>query len=270
MLKTNHDLKSIYIAKSILFCVINTALLKLALFITTAIPGLPNNLLSSSVGPVLVLITTFIFLKIDKKSFSDIGLKLELGTLKRFLTGFTLGALVMSIYVLAVLYSEGLRVMPNKNANFLFIFLQALPIIVLLAFMEELLFRAYPLVILENETGQIAAIIITSLLFGFYHFVNGWGIAGFISTGIWGLAFALLAVYSKGISMPTGFHAAGNLVQLALGTTGNNFSIWNTTYKNGQLVKQFTTSTSTTVIAQLLLLAIIIFFIKLLVQKPTS
>lgn len=259
-----------YTAKAILFCVINVALLKLALFITSAIPGLSNNLLSSSVGPALVLVTTVVFLKIDHISFSDIGLKFELSTGRRFLTGFILGAFVMSIYVLAVLYAEGLSVMPNKNANALFILLQALPIIILLAFMEELLFRAYPLVILENKTGPLAAIVITSFLFGLYHFVNGWGIAGFISTATWGLAFAVLAVYSKGISMPTGFHAAGNLVQLVLGTTGNHFSIWNPTYKNGQLVQQFSTSTSTTVIAELLLLGVIILFIKLLVRKTNS
>jgi len=100
--------------------------------------------------------------------------------------------------------------------------------------MEEIIFRSYPLIILKNKTGAMTALMITSILFGLYHVVFGWGIQGFFSTSIWGLAFGLLAIYSNGISMPTGFHAAGNLVQSAMGMTGASYGIWNVVSINGQ------------------------------------
>jgi len=173
----------------------------------------------------------------------------------------------MSLYILCFVYSLGLKIQPNKNVNLLFLLLNALPTIILLAFMEEIIFRTYPLIILKNKIGQFTALITTSILFGLYHLAFGWGITGFISTSIWGLAFGLLAIYSNGISMSTGFHASGNLVQLALGTTGSSYSIWNTAYKNGQQVKNFPASESTIIVAQLILLLFILLFMKWVFKK---
>ena len=133
--------------------------------------------------------------------------------------------------------------------------------------MEEIIFRAYPLITLKNKVGQFMALIITSILFGLYHLLFGWGITGFISTSIWGLAFGLLAIYSNGISMPTGFHSAGNLMQLALGTTGSSFSLWNTVYKSGQQIKDFPNNGFTVIIAPLILLILIIPFMKCVFRK---
>jgi len=173
----------------------------------------------------------------------------------------------MSLYILCFVYSLGLKIQPNKNANLLFLLLNVLPTIILLAFMEEIIFRTYPLIILKNKIGQFTALITTSILFGLYHLAFGWGITGFISTSIWGLAFGLLAIYSNGISMSTGFHASGNLVQLALGTTGSSYSIWNTAYKNGQQVKNFPASELTIIVAQLILLLFILLFMKWVFKK---
>jgi len=128
--------------------------------------------------------------------------------------------------------------------------------------MEEIAFRAYPLITLKNEVGAIAALVITSILFGLYHIVFGWGIAGFFSTSIWGLLFGFLAIYSNGISMPTGFHSAGNLVESALGVTGSSYGIWNIVSKNGQPIFNFSKSQTLIIIAQFILLTLIILCIK--------
>ena len=206
MIQINRNSTFVAIGKAILFCIVNTVLLKLSLYIVSTIPVQFDGFVSSSIGPILVLVTTYLFIRFDKQSFSRIGLKFEPATFKKFLVGFILGLGIMSLYVLCLLYSLGLRIQPNSNISFLFLLLNVLPIIIMLAFMEEVIFRAYPLVIIKNKLGQTASLVITSLLFGFYHLFFGWGIAGFISTSTWGLAFGLLAILSKGISMPTGFY----------------------------------------------------------------
>ena len=60
----------------------------------------------------------------------------------------------MSLYVLCLLYSLGLRIQPNSNISFLFLLLNVLPIIIMLAFMEEVIFRAYPLVIIKTNWAK--------------------------------------------------------------------------------------------------------------------
>ncbi|HNP24944.1 MAG TPA: type II CAAX endopeptidase family protein [Panacibacter sp.] len=267
MIQINRNSTFVAIGKAILFCIVNTVLLKLSLYIVSTIPVQFDGFVSSSIGPILVLVTTYLFIRFDKQSFSRIGLKFEPATFKKFLVGFILGLGIMSLYVLCLLYSLGLRIQPNSNISFLFLLLNVLPIIIMLAFMEEVIFRAYPLVIIKNKLGQTASLVITSLLFGFYHLFFGWGIAGFISTSTWGLAFGLLAILSKGISMPTGFHAAGNFAQLILGTTGNTYSIWHIADKNGLQIKNFVASATATIIAELVLLALIILWMRLTLRK---
>ncbi len=262
--------KSTTVLKAVLFCAINIAILKLALFAQTTFLGGRQDFLSSLVGPILVLVVTYLFLKFDRKSFGAIGLRPDTSTFWRFLAGAVLGIAVMSIYIVAVIYSLGLQIRLNNGGSIPYLLANALPIIILLAWMEEVVFRSYPLVILNERIGRFAALLITCILFGLYHLVFGWGIAGFFSTAIWGLGFGLLALYSKGISMPTGFHAAGNFMQLALGTTGSAFSIWHITFSNGEAVKSFTTSLSTTVISQLALLVVILIFGWLIFRRSST
>ena len=92
MEKVNHHSASVIIGKAVLFCAINTGLLRLSLFITAAIPGLSNNFLTSTVGPILTLLITYLFLQSDKKTFSSIGLQFEFSTLWKFGAGLLLGA----------------------------------------------------------------------------------------------------------------------------------------------------------------------------------
>lgn len=266
MTHANHNSTFIILSKAVLFCAINTGFLWLSLFVMSSIPGMPKNFLSSTIGPILVLSITYLFLKLDKKSFSSIGLKFESSTLKKFFTGILIGVGITSLFMLSIIYASGLKIQLIKNVSFLFLLVIALPTIALLAFMEEIVFRSYPFIILKNTAGTLPALIITSILFGAYHVVFGWGITGFFSTSIWGLAFGLTAVYSNGISMSTGFHFAGNLVQSALGLTGSSYGIWNIASKNGQHVNNFQNIQTTMIIAQLILLAVIVVCLKLVLK----
>ena len=262
MTKFKYSAHFIIISKAVLFCMINTGLLRLSLFITSAIPGFSNNFLTSTIGPILTLLTTYLFLQVDKKSFSSIGLKFEPATLKRFGIGFLTGLSIITVYVLCIAYFSDFKIHQNKDVNIFFILFPSLPVIIILAFMEETVFRGYPLITLKNKIGISGALVITSILFGLYHLAFGWGIAGFFSTTIWGLIFGCSAIYSNGISMSTGLHSAANLTQLLFGITGSSYSVWKLVYKDGLPVNNFLCNPLTQVITDLVLLTLAIICIK--------
>ena len=254
MIQINRSSKFLIIGKVVVFCAVVTALLKISLL--TIQSFLPNNFFSSLIGPVFTIVVTYIFLKVDKKSFTDIGLNFERRTLKKFCTGFLLGFVLISLLTFFIAYISGDAIRQNKNGSVLYILFPILPTIIVLAFMEEVAFRSYPLVVLKNKAGVLPALIVTSILFGLYHVVFGWGITGFISTTIWGLLFASLAIYSNGISMPVGFHAAINLAQLTFGLTGDSSSLWRVVNMNGSSIETFLKNEQITlIIAPLILLA---------------
>jgi membrane protease YdiL (CAAX protease family) len=249
MIQIIQNPKFLVVGKVVLFCAAVTGILKI---LSISFPS--DNFFSSLTGPMLTVVTIYLFLKLDKKSLSDIGLKIDSLTLGKFGIGFLFGIMVVSLLIVFVAYISDFKLQQNKNSNLLFIFLTALPMIILLAFMEEIAFRSYPLVTVKNQFGKLTAIIITSILFGLYHVIFGWGIIGFCSTTIWGFLFSVLALHSDGISMPTGFHSAINLTQLVFGLTGNSFSLWN--IKGFQSERFFSNLQITLMIAPLIILAI--------------
>lgn len=237
MIQINLSIKFLIIVKTVLFCAIITGFLKISLI--TIQSFLSSNFFSSLIGPVFTIIVTYIFQKIDKKSFTDIGLNFELSTIKNFSIGFVLGIVLISILTFFTAHISGFTIQQNEKGSVLYILFPILPTVVVLALMEEIAFRGYPLIILKNSAGVLPALIITSILFGLYHVVFGWGFTGFISTTIWGLLFAALAVYSNGISMPVGFHSAINLAQLTFGLTGNSSGLWRVVNINGSSTETF-------------------------------
>ena len=171
MIQTNQTSRFLIIGKSVLFCAIVTGILKIQ---SISFPS--DNFFASMTGPILTVAITYIFLTVDKKSFRDIGLKIDAKTLKNFCMGFFLGIMFVSLLIVFVAYISDFKIQQNKNSNLIFIFITALPTIILLAFMEEVAFRGYPLIATKNEFGILTAMIITSMLFGLYHVVFGWGI----------------------------------------------------------------------------------------------
>lgn len=178
------------------------------------------------IGTLAAILTTILFLKFDRKKFSDIGLTFQRTTITKFFAGVVTGVILMGLLTTCVLYFTHAKIYINPNSNFLHFLLITWPLIPL-AFMEELGFRAYPLEILKDKTGIRLSIFITSVLFALYHIANGWTVAGaFYGPGVWGLVFGLAAIYSKGIAMPTGIHYAANLTTSAFGAANNTVSIW--------------------------------------------
>lgn len=236
------DIKATYIFKSIIFCVVFTGLLVIFSFLKSFIPNKFERFAYGTIATFVSLLTTYIFLRFDRKSFSDIGLKFEHSTVIKFIVGILIGIGLMGLIAMFVIYFSNFKIELNKNSSLVNFLFWTSPFI-LLAFMEEVGFRAYPLTLLKNKLGIRMSIIITSILFALYHIVNGWTVAGaFLGPGICGIVFGLAAVYSKGISMPTGIHYAFNLTTDAFGVSNQSFNLWVLTQKDGTSLANHQTS----------------------------
>ncbi len=228
-----------YIFKATIFCIFFIGLLFL---FTSSLNFLPRHLVPYSlegiyhgiIGILVGLLTTKLFLGFDKKKFSDIGLSFERSTIVKFLAGAVIGVIIMGLLAGSVIYFTNTSIEVNQKFK-LSQFLIASLTTFLLAFMEEIGFRAYPLHLLKNKVGIRIAIIITSILFAFSHIAYGWTPTSSLGPAIWGLLFGLSAIYSKGIAMPTGIHYAINLTTFSLGSGNNTVSIW--TIKNTNSIR---------------------------------
>ena len=173
--------KARFILKAFLFCVAFTGLFfLLSSTINFALRGF-ERLVQGTIGTVAALLTTFLFLKIDKKRFSDIGLTFEGKTVVKFFVGVFIGILIMGLLAISVDISDvRIDVNPGSNVlNFLLVTASLIP----LALMEELGFRAYPLEILKDKIGIRLAIIVTSILFALYHVASS-----FYGPAVWGFS----------------------------------------------------------------------------------
>lgn len=211
--------------KVILFCLVFLLLLMFLSLLKGFFPPGAERLVYGVIGTIAAVLTTIIFLKFDKRSFDSIGLGPSGKTLLHFAAGTMIGVLLTIIMFASLIYFTRLEMTRTSFdvGNFLILSLALIP----LAFMEELAFRGYPLVILQEKAGPRTAILITSLLFALYHIANGWAVSiSFLGPGIWGLVFGAAAVYSKGIALPTGIHYAANLVQSSIGLGKDFHPIW--------------------------------------------
>lgn len=261
------NIKTKYIFKSILFCIVFTGFLVIFSFLKSFIPNKFERFAYGTIATAVSFLTTYIFLRFDRKSFSDIGLKFENSTLRKFCVGVLIGISLMGIMTVFVIYFSKFKIELNNNSSVLNFLFWTSPLI-LLSLMEEVGFRAYPLVIIKDKVGIRASIVTTSILFALYHIPNGWTVSGaFMGPGIWGLIFGLAAIYSKGISMPTGLHYGVNLTTAAFGASDNSPNIWILKQSNGQTLDNYQSNQLSTMLPQISILIIAIFLMELYVRK---
>ena len=264
-----NNIKAKYIFKSVLFCVVFTGLLVIFSFAKGFIPNEFERLAHGVIGTLAAFFATVLFLRIDRNRFSSIGLTFERNTVVKFLVGVITGVVIMGLLAMSVIYFTNVEIKVNQESNLLHFLLVTAPLLPL-AFMEELGFRAYPLQILKDRIGIRLSIIITSILFGLYHIVNGWSIASSLyGPAVWGLIFGLAAIYSKGIAMPTGIHYAANLTTSAFGAKNTAASIWTVTQPDEAIVKHEGIDWST-ILPSLVLLIFAAICIELYMRRKTT
>lgn len=136
-----------YILKATLFCVAFTGIFITFSFFKSSVPEKFERLAHGIFGTIAAVLTTFLFIKFDKKSFADIGLIFRKSTLTKFFLGVVLGIGIMGLAALSVIYFSDFKIVANTNSNIFNFLFWTLPLIPL-AFMEEVGFRAYPLQLL--------------------------------------------------------------------------------------------------------------------------
>lgn len=167
-------------------------------------------------GTVIALVIIYGVLKIDRKSWRDYYLTVDKQTLVRFGKGTIFAIIVGSAMILSQVGFSGLEItlLDADLSRFALMSLSLIP----LAFMEELVFRSYPLVNLNEAFGVWVAQLVIAVLFALYHYAGGWSLLmSFAGPGVWSLAYGLLALRSKGIALPTGFHFGLNFILATIG-----------------------------------------------------
>lgn len=261
--------KSTIIVKAILFCSIFTALFIGLSLLKPLFPDKSERLVHAVTGTFAALSTTFLFLKFDKKKFINIGFVFTKITVKNFFAGLLAGLLIMGFLTGIVIITSGFKVVPNANSSFLYFILLTLPLIPL-AYMEEVAFRGYPLQLLRSKFSVRSCLLITSLLFALYHIVNGWTIQNsLLGPGSWGIIFGMAAIYSTGISMPTGLHYGVNLTTAAFGTDDSSFNMWILQQRNGQTLDTYKSSELEILLPQISILVFAIILLELFVRRKS-
>ena len=77
-----------YVLKAVLFCIVFTGFFIVLSFTKSFIPEKFERLDHGIIGTIAALLTTFLFLVIEKKKFADIGLAFNKKTIAKFFSVF--------------------------------------------------------------------------------------------------------------------------------------------------------------------------------------
>lgn len=190
--------------------------------------SIPINLQWYIVGIIGTLLALFITAQVSKYnevSLSEVGLNWTSQTPKRLFGGLVIGAAIASVMLLIIVQLTGLEVNKIEGANILIILFYLLAFLPM-SFMEEVAFRGFVFFKLEKIIGLRSALIITSVLFAYYHDASGATfIQQLLGPGIWGIIYGFSAIWSKGLALPTGIHAGVNMVLASLGLKESFYAI---------------------------------------------
>lgn len=177
-------------------------------------------------GTALILLITWIFIQSENKALKDYALVPDGNTTLKFFGGLAIGIGSNAILILILVVLTDFQILLNPKMPSLTMSLWYLGIVPA-AFMEELAFRSYSFLKLNKLVGLRIAQIMTAMAFALYHVPLSWTVSvALLGPGIWSLVFGITAIYSKGISMPTGIHIGINFVQAIVGMSAGVESFW--------------------------------------------
>jgi membrane protease YdiL (CAAX protease family) len=224
-------------------------------------PGI-GNLLLGSIGTLGAVVLVRAFLTSESKTFSDIGLVWESGSLRRFVLGSVVGVAIVGLMLVVIVALAGLAVESKPDPSYVNAIGFSMLVLLVLALMEEVVFRSYPLVRLFDSFGVRTSIYCTSVFFALYH---GLDPANLLGPGVWGILFGLAAIASRGIALPLGIHFGLNWMQSLFGMkTQFATSIWTIVPgpEEGLVSPEFIG-----LVLQVVLLAIGVLLVELYIRK---
>jgi membrane protease YdiL (CAAX protease family) len=220
---------------------------------------------------VFATLTTFLlvwlFLRNEKRTFKDIELVYNSGTTLRFLKGLLIGTGIFGLMLMALLLLTPLQLRLNTapfELSALVPYLAFIP----LSLMEEIGFRSYPFIKLNNQFGLRATQLIVAVVFALGHVLGGQSVASsFLGPGIWAFVFGLAAVWSGGIAMPFGIHLALNLLQPLTGMRGDAGAVWTLKNKSDVISNQLANPETIGTVMHLIMLVISLFLTEYYIRK---
>ncbi len=142
--------------------------------------------------------------------------------------GFMLGVVLAAVTVLFISAAGRRHLKPELfgEAGWTWAAVSA-AVLVLVSFAEEWLFRGYLWVNLREELTAGRAILLTALVFAFFHSTNpGAGFLPWVNLVLVGIVIGQLREISGGLQVPFGLHAGWNLtVGMILGAQLSGFSM---------------------------------------------
>ena len=179
---------------------------------------------SASLGALVssgIVLLIFLYSKLGWTRMSECGVGFDRGTAARVGLGFVLGLLLLAAPVAVLAVVDGVRWARAPQVD-LSVAAAAVGAYLLLSCMEEVVFRSYPLLGLQNALGVWTAQAIVAVVFILYHVVGGqpW-VSAVVGTGLGSLLFGTAAMATRGLALPIGLHAAWNFGSWALGDKGS-------------------------------------------------
>lgn len=223
---------------TLLRCIIFWILFEILLFgtgnLSWFVPTAAVRWMQAFFGIASVIGLIYVFLRIEKRSFADIGLKVDSKTPLRFGAGILIGTLIIGCILSLLLGLSELTISLNPGSGSAVYLILFYLLIIPFAYMEELAFRSYTMVRLNNQYGVWLAQFVSAIGFALYHVASGWTwYIAFMGPFIWAFIFGLSALWSGGIAMPTGIHAALNIWQVVLGMKGGEAAFFVLKLKEG-------------------------------------
>ena len=164
----------------------------------------------------LILIVSFICLKLRKESLADMGLRLNKKAGGLFLKGVGIASLQVSFIMLAI-YAVGGVSFEYNHTLVLASLLTPMYLVLLTATFEEILSRGFVFQRLIDGIGLFGALLITGLAFSIGHWENPEmsgmiKVVASINLGLSAIIFGLAYYKTKSLLLPIGLHFAWNFV----------------------------------------------------------
>ncbi|SHK57629.1 hypothetical protein SAMN04488007_3269 [Maribacter aquivivus] len=162
------------------------------------------------------LLLIWLFMKfVDEEKFIEVGLQIKSRN-KDIVIGTLLGLIIMTIAYFGLVASKEI-VFSKFNFNLQELFLTTV-LFILVAILEEVLFRGYIQKNLMLSFNKYVALIVSSVLFALMHGANP-NISLFSLLGLFlaGMALGATYMYTKNLWYPIAFHFSWNLFQSLLG-----------------------------------------------------
>jgi len=167
----------------------------------------------ASLGTLLGI--TYLFRRfLDKKSFVSLGFERRRGWLREIGLGLGLGFLLMGGIFLVHLAGGWIKVEGVAGGEALLTFLGFLVFLLPAAAQEEIAFRGYVFQNIKEGWGKVAAVLVSSLIFGLFHGLNPHITPlALFDLCLAGVLFAYACLVTGSLWLPIALHFAWNLFE---------------------------------------------------------